>query len=295
VSDTRDILIHIGTHKTGSTSLQQLLTRASDRLFEDGILYPEAGRPDEHWPPYGHHLLAWSIQQKRGLSARAEWNRVIDEAEKTPASLVLISSEEFESCTRVEIQKIRSFFPQSTVRALVYLRDPVDYIISQYKQNISTSGETRSFRSFAEALIDRCDYNALVQRWEEGLGEPVIVRSFETCREGEGLEKSFLNAIGVDSQEYETFIRQPVNISPSERQVLVTKRLNRLQSLRWMPERFLHRVRRSVLRGGWKGRVITRVVHKFLEGPLYTSEELKWLKSKTSNSVTSFKYARCGG
>lgn len=287
MGDTQDVLIHIGTHKTGSTSLQQLFTRASDRLFEDGILYPESGRPDEH-SPHGHHLLAWSIQQKRGLDARTEWTQVVNEAEDRPASLVLISSEEFESCTHAQIQRIRDFFPHSTVRALVYLRDPVDYVISQYKQNISSSGETRSFRSFAEALIDRCDYSALVQRWEEGLGEPVVVRSFETCREKEGLETSFLKAIGVDPQEYEPYMGEPVNISPSERCIHVTRWLNQFQSQRWVPERFLHRVRRSVLRGSSKGRFIARLVQKVLRGKLYTSKDVRWLESKIADDIDNF-------
>ena len=40
----RTLIVHIGTHKTGSTSLQQMLGNLSDSLARSGIHVPVAGR-----------------------------------------------------------------------------------------------------------------------------------------------------------------------------------------------------------------------------------------------------------
>ena len=176
----KSVLIHTGTHKTGSTSLQQFCARAVEQLLEDGILYPEAGRPDH--ASAGHHTLAWSIQQKRGLNALEGWEAVVEEVEASVASQVLLSSEVFETCSVNEIRQIRSFFPNATVQALVFLRDPFHYMVSMYKQYLKSWEETRSFRDFARDKMHLCDYSTLMNRWEQGLGETVIARSFEASR-----------------------------------------------------------------------------------------------------------------
>lgn len=54
----RKCFIHIGTHKTGTTSIQHLLIRNSSALRERGYCYPQAGRLE--LSP-GHHNLAWEI------------------------------------------------------------------------------------------------------------------------------------------------------------------------------------------------------------------------------------------
>src|SRR6202022_3469950 len=54
--------IHIGTHKTGTTSIQHLLSRNSSALRQMGYYYPDAGRLELH---PGHHNLAWGISGDR--------------------------------------------------------------------------------------------------------------------------------------------------------------------------------------------------------------------------------------
>jgi hypothetical protein len=49
----RKLFIHIGLHKTGTTSIQQCLTESSYQLHQAGMLYPVAGtrsqRPNTHY------------------------------------------------------------------------------------------------------------------------------------------------------------------------------------------------------------------------------------------------------
>src|SRR5204862_1632178 len=52
----RELLLHVGTHKTGTTSLQVTLADLSADLAARGILYPETGRVGA-----GHHNIAWGL------------------------------------------------------------------------------------------------------------------------------------------------------------------------------------------------------------------------------------------
>src|ERR1044072_876913 len=90
----RRCFLHLGTHKTGTTSLQALLNESYLKLRELGYLYPRAGRPPE--VPFGHHNIAWEISGDRGF--RAENGGIEDllaEIKGVPHD-VIISSEDFE-------------------------------------------------------------------------------------------------------------------------------------------------------------------------------------------------------
>ena len=285
------ILIHIGIHKTGSTSLQQFCVQAADQLIDDGILYPESGRPADQDAPWGHHVLAWSIQRKHGWTELEGWEAVKDEVEASGASRVLLSSEGFVTCSVDQIRQIRSFFPNAEVRALVYLREQFSHMLSVYKQYVTTWGETRSFRQFADAKMNLCDYPALLARWRRGLKDGrVLTRSFEECCRSKGLEASLLEVLGLELGRYESFITAPANVSPENYQVAAVRWMNRVQeylgaeavddSGLLLNRSILHRVKRQVIRGTRPGRFLARLLNSTLADPLYLSSDREWFSGR---------------
>lgn len=285
----KSILLHIGTHKTGSTSIQQFLDRASDRLREDDILYPEAGRPDDR-APHGHHTLAWSIQQKQELRNLEGWGEVTSEIRQIPCSQVVLSSEVFETCSVEQIRQIRSFFPNAEVTVLVYLREPFSYMISMYKQHIRAWGETRSFRQFADAKMHLCDYPALLDRWRQGLGAgQVVVRSFEQCCKSRGSETDLLDLLDVEQDRYEPFMEEPANASPGNHQMAAVRWMNRFQEYfrsvaflegSFMHRSFMHRVKRQVIRGTRPGQFLAHFLNGTLASPLCSDDDREWFSDR---------------
>ena len=69
----KNIFIHAGFHKTGTTSIQVSLTQKRKILSKLGYLYPHAGIPD--WAKFGHHLLPWSIFEVEGNLPSVNGNR----------------------------------------------------------------------------------------------------------------------------------------------------------------------------------------------------------------------------
>jgi hypothetical protein len=293
----KSILIHIGTHKTGTTSIQQFLARASDQLREDGILYPEVGRPDDR-APHGHHTLAWSIQQRQGLENLEGWEEVVCEIRRSSCSQVLLSSEVFETCSVSEIRQVRSFFPASKIRALVYLRGPFSYMASMYKQHVRVWGETRPFRQFAQAKMHLLDYPSLLDRWRQGLGEgQIIARSFEQCCKSGGLEASLLDVLNVEQDPYERIAEEmeAANVSLTNDRTAVVRCLSRFQEHFWprvlddsslfADRSLMHRVKRHVIRGTRPGRLLAHLLNLSLAGPLYSDGDREWFFDRLQEEV----------
>ena len=286
----KSILLHIGTHKTGSTSIQKFLDRASEQLREDGVLYPEAGRPDDR-VPHGHHLLAWSIQQKRGLKNLEGWEEVTSEIRRTPCSQIVLSSEVFADCSVEQIRHVCSFFPNAEVRVLVFLRELFSYMASVYKQHVRAWGESRSFREFAESKMHLCDYQSLLDRWRKGGQiEQVVVRSFEKCCRSAGLEAALLDLLDIDPNRYAAYVQGPANVSPENYQVAAVRRINRLQerfgagfledSGLLMDRSFMHRVKRQIIRGTRPGRLLAQLLTTTLADPLFADDDREWFSNR---------------
>lgn len=286
----KSILLHIGTHKTGSTSVQKFLSRASGQLLEDNVLYPEAGRPDDR-APHGHHVLAWSVQQRQGLEELEGWEEVTAEIRESPCSRVVLSSEVFSECSVEQIRQVCSLFPNAEVQVLIFLREPFSCMVSVYKQHIRAWGETRSFRQFAEAKMQLCNYQSLLDRWREGLGNgSVFARSFEKCCKSEGLEATLLDLLDIDAERYVSFLEGPTNVSPKDYQVVAVRWINRLQnrfSFRafedvglFKDRSFAHRVKRQIIRGTRPGRFVARVLSSTLADPLYSDADREWFTDR---------------
>src|SRR5215831_15350027 len=87
--------VHIGTHKTGTTSLQLAMSENAPALLRHGYLYAATGRPAE--VPTGHHNLAWEITaDRRFRPAYGTLEDLIREVRHHSGDVIL-SSEGFES------------------------------------------------------------------------------------------------------------------------------------------------------------------------------------------------------
>ena len=85
-------VMHIGTHKTGTTSLQSMIARNDTYFADQGLFYPTVGRAGD-----GHHNLAWELNgDERYDPSFGSFDDLIDELRQAKPRAVLISSEDFE-------------------------------------------------------------------------------------------------------------------------------------------------------------------------------------------------------
>jgi hypothetical protein len=256
----RKCSLHVGTHRTGSTSIQHLLSANTSALQERGYFYPRSGQlPDLP----GHHNLAWEISgDRRFRESAGTIDDLMREMRSRPEHIIL-SSEDFGTSLDHEA-KFSAFisFLQSSgflVTIIVYLRNQIDYLLRSYLALLPTGWDLgwreslfnldhremlrrlhengdvlRGYLILHEAGVDLsqhdsifdADYCELLRRVCKNANVEVIVRSYDQartsiCRDFLSIFKLTLGDLRVDGEVW-------VNVSPSLREYLLMFLRNRI-------------------------------------------------------------------
>lgn len=193
---TKACIIHVGTHKTGTTSFQSLLAQRRRDFERQGLHYPLAGRTHptagrmfSRWTSkgwvhysYGHHKLAWELTGRRRdrFSRKPALAQLEDELKHGQPQRVLLSSEIFECLHRQPSQlcRIRTALQSLdyTIDVLVTLRDPGDYVQSLYVELAAWHGFEEGLEQFVEAVI--ADGSFAFRAWDFCLDYSDLMSSF---------------------------------------------------------------------------------------------------------------------
>ena len=198
-ADTRAAVVHIGTHKTGTTSFQVWADRNRAHLETDlGLTYYRGLFESNHY-----ELSLLCIDPGRSLSMRAKipdwclegWQAQVREhasrevAQDTPR--LLISCEDFSYArTTAEVEALRDLVAPRELSVVVTLRDPEAFLRS-YSNEISSQGFERSSiqGSFAYVEDDSwlVDYDRMLSVYRDVLGpDRVHVVDYETAMRQDG-------------------------------------------------------------------------------------------------------------
>jgi hypothetical protein len=135
------LILHIGSHKAGSSSIQYFLARNAERLRPFGVIYPQIGR--QRW---AHHRI------KNDLLAdpqnMAGWNEVRDLGKAHPDKRIVISSEGLETLKERHIAHLKRHLDGIPTRILVYVRDLASVLPSRYNQLTKMGINIRDFDCF---------------------------------------------------------------------------------------------------------------------------------------------------
>ena len=186
------VILHIGTHKTATTTVQETLAANRGRLARGGIVYPRVGS----YP--GHHVLAthWvGLPIRTGfMSPLRRWRRIVARYAGTDAT-VLLSSEEFsrwqpQAVDFAELAEILAPFEERLV--VCSLRNQVGYLQSIFLQI------SRRFPARLDGFLDGAfrrgdatgvflDYGALYDHVLRGFPpEEIVFLSYEAAMRGPG-------------------------------------------------------------------------------------------------------------
>jgi hypothetical protein len=177
-------VLHIGTHKTATTSLQTMITLNETFFADQQLCYPTAGRVGD-----GHHNLAWELSGDERYDPMAgSFADLADELGKAQPRAVLLSSEDFEYLHRrpEALRSIRRTMEGLGYRThvLVVLRQPSEYLESLYvelgKHGLEEELEPFVARSLADGGIVfrdwdfRLSYEQLVSRFAAIFGKRAV-------------------------------------------------------------------------------------------------------------------------
>jgi hypothetical protein len=174
----KELYIHVGTHKTGTTALQHFFSLNREVLRKKGIEYP-----NDVGGEAGQHRLGWSFQKERGRpcrlapsdmgSSEKEWALAI----ACGSHKILISSETLCKCNSDNIRLIKKYTSGYQVKIIIYFRRQDTMANSMFNQIIKASDrKVKDYNQF----IYKMNYLDFLKEFAEVFGkESIIVRPYE--------------------------------------------------------------------------------------------------------------------
>lgn len=162
----KTVYLHIGTFKTGTTSIQRFLTANRERLAESGYFVPSSQL-------FAHHPLPLSLIRDHSDfkavwrdfkgSSNALWQKLVSEIDDTACNNVIISSEGFcdlvnENCRDVSSvmgERVKNYLNRYKVVVVCYIREILPYISSMYRESIKVSTRTLSLEEEIDEFVKR--------------------------------------------------------------------------------------------------------------------------------------------
>jgi glycosyltransferase involved in cell wall biosynthesis len=208
------VIVHSGTHKTGSTAIQEFLAENEDQLKSDGIFYCSVA--NDAWGPNSHLLPVSLVDQEQHLLGWPEldeeriWDSILKEYQESGCEHLLLSSEffspEFLKDELPNLAKLKRLLGNNRVRFVFYVRAQDSRIESGYAQLIHSGVRAVSdtFTEFVDKTLSAHDYGWLLGEYEQHFGKEAITVNryhLEDFPQG-NICRDFLKVLELDDSEY---------------------------------------------------------------------------------------------
>lgn len=161
------VLLHVGTPKTGTSYLQDVLFQNRDRLARHDLHYP-ADRFDAHFlAALDLTQLTWGNLETQAIG---EWDRLAAAVRRIDHGTVIISHEILARATRSQAERaIADLGADAEVHVVISARDLVRQIPAEWQENIKHR-RTFSYRHFLR-VIQEPERSTVDASWFWGVQE----------------------------------------------------------------------------------------------------------------------------
>ena len=214
------IYIHIGPHKTGSTSIQGFMVAHEGALAAHAVHYPEVGRTRGG----GHYGLKAEIRDRR--SSPDGWGEVAALDKVFPGSKTVLSCEGFEYLNPKQIGRIAECLKGRQVTVVGYFREYAGLIQSQYLQLSRICRNVDDFDPFFERYVAENERLFLrFEHWADAFGwANVQVRHFDRAHlVGGDVVEDFIHTLGLSLAQLKVKFASERNLAPPWQAVEMTR------------------------------------------------------------------------
>ncbi|MEQ8653159.1 MAG: hypothetical protein RIC87_11910 [Kiloniellales bacterium] len=206
------VFFHIGSTKTGTTSLQRFLAVNRQILRKQGYRFPQFLGRENHTKlaVYAHDLRQHEAALRLGVNSPdslAAFRETLEADLHTrlrgETDHVVLSSEH---CSAIlnsphEIARLKSLLTRigSDIKIIFYARQQAEFLVSQYSTNVVKGFTQRLQYPGQDNLIRNFNYFALLSRWEDVFGKDAIIgRIFDPKKMVNGdVIHDFCDVIGI--------------------------------------------------------------------------------------------------
>ncbi len=149
MSTARRVLVHVGTPKTGTSFVQDLLFGNRAALAEAGVLYP-ADRFDEHFLAALDLMdLQWGGLEREAVGA---WDRLAERVRAWPGTSI-VSHEILATASRQQVRRALDSLGDAEVHVVLSVRDLVRQIPAEWQENVKHR-RTVGYAQFLAKITD---------------------------------------------------------------------------------------------------------------------------------------------
>jgi len=226
-----EILLHIGVHKTGTSSIQATMAACRAQMLAQGVLYPGTSN---------NHLRAAhaALGRRRGWTGTpvpmSRWQQLVASAQSDDGKAVL-SAEVLCEAKPQDIRRILEDLGPRT-KALITLR-PLEAIIPSTWQQYVKAGNTHPYGEWLENVLSgprqstltpsfwrRNDHGRVVTRWVEVFGSDRVAILMVDSSQPRSIYDGFEDIIGLSRNTLQAQTER--NRSMSAEEVELIRRLN---------------------------------------------------------------------
>lgn len=208
---TKELFIHVGAGKTGTTALQEFINCNKDKLQSNGVSIANVGVVMAGSAITHHKLADWGVHQ--GLDFLSLWKEIADLKDDR----ILLSSEYFHSRISEKdgvdfFGSIRDLFTDRNVKIIFYIRRQSEWIQSAYEQWVKANALSLTIEQFSRNY--RKNLSDQIFRFAEVFGkENIIVKPYDKNQFKNGnIFADFFDILGVNIDDSYVF---PVgNVNP---------------------------------------------------------------------------------
>lgn len=211
---TRQVFLHVGLPKSGTSYLQKLLVANKDRLAESRVLYPGRTWSDQVLAVRDVRNL---IDAKSRAHVDGQWQRLVEDVMRWRGTSV-ISMEWLGAATDDQIERIVGSFPRRDVHVIFTARDLARTVPAAW-QEFMQNQQTWTWEEFLEGVRDpesratggrafwaQQDLPALLERWSRHVSTQQIhvVTLPQPGADRDVLWQRFAGVLGIDPHGYTT-------------------------------------------------------------------------------------------
>ena len=218
----KTVYIHIGPHKTGTSSLQHFLFDSSKWLHKHGVLFPTENTKGLK----SQHRLAFALRGTRDHRngdlpiLEEELANFHRQVEASPAPVVIISSEAFFAFKPAAIDRLANELTAYDTKIVFYARRQDEAFVSTFAQRVKSPRSEHTAPIYdglaaPDQFARDLDLNKCANNWAKRFGAANII--MRLYGEAGDVREDFLTVVGRD--DLRSLVReQPlekVNVSPS--------------------------------------------------------------------------------